>query len=242
MGAPTRSSPTSGEKSTPGSGRRPLVGTGRRGPGGMTLVELATALGVLSVVVALGFSALADVRDRLASAAALDDLHAVLRSARQESSVRSAPVVVRLVTEGKGEQATLRYETLLVPEYLRGVPIILPEGEEEDDERWLARGTLPGTLFLTEPSVDAPVPAPFDTLVDATACSFCDSETDAIQIVYLSENDLALGQTPDAHPRGGAFAIGRWLTPQARIEGLQPYERHVFVLLGSTGSMQRFVR
>lgn len=196
-------------------------------------------ISMVGVLMVLGLNALADTTRRMATGAALDEIHSVLRVIRREARVRSAPVVFRI--EPDEEHAPrLRYLAFVDPTFMEGSWPDPPE--EENDERWLARGLLPPELGLAVVPDDPNLPPPFNSLVGDSACTFCESGDEALQLVFLSDDVVSLGNEPQEHLRGGSFTLGRWVNSQQRVDKAAPIDHHLYVLLGRTGGVHRFTR
>lgn len=207
---------------------------------GWTLVELSVVVAVLGILTVLGLNALQDTTRRVATAGALDELFASIRVVRQEARERSVPVVFQLGMDEDGSR--MRYRAFLLPDFVPGDTIEAPE--EPNDEAWLFKPRrLPPELGLREPPTESggSLPPPFDSLLGSASCSFC-SEGEEVTLVYLSDESLALGSSPEDHQAGGSFTVGRWGRSEDRVAGQAPPEHHHFLLLGRTGSVHRFAR
>lgn len=196
-------------------------------------------ISMIGVLMVLGLNALADTTRRMATGAALDELHSVLRVIRREARVRSAPVVFRMEPAETGD-SRLTYLAFVDPTFMEGTWPDPPE--DENDERWLARGTLPPELGLSVAPGDPRLPPPFNSLVGDSACSFCENDDEKFQLVFLSDDVVSLGEKPQEHLRGGSFVVGRWANSQQRFDKANPVDHHLYVLLGRTGGVHRFTR
>lgn len=197
---------------------------------GFTLVEMATVVGVISVLAALSYTSLDRMLRRARSGSAFRELVAAMQQTRDEALIRGVPTVFRLLPPPAGEPGRgLRYEA-----YVDREAAFDPANFDLSGEGYerVAAVDLPVTISLGGESAAKSMPAPFSNVPTTAGCTFCEDATGEVILVFGSDGGARLGLTPAAHPLGGSLAI--------RDAGQG--DAHTIAILARSGIVRSFER